>query len=215
MIRKIQGILDAIEGGVAHVTPEGGLTYELLLSGYTAGRLGMLIGQPVTLHTIHYLEGSSQGGNLTPRLAGFLDATDRDFFDSFTDVKGIGPKKALRAMAMSSSQIAAAIADRDIKTLQSLPEIGRRMAETIVATLHGKLDRFLASPSAPSSDSTGSGGEPAPAGHAAREAMAVLLQLGENRAAVVQWINDVLVKQPGLDNSQELITAVLRHKATL
>lgn len=152
---------------------------------------------------------------MTPRLAGFLDATDRDFFDSLTDVKGIGPKKALRAMAMSSGQIAGAITDRDVKTLQSLPEIGRRMAETIVATLHGKLDRFLEAPAGETKGGVDAGTAPAPAGHAARQAMAVLLQLGENRAAVAQWINDVLVKQPDMDNAQELITAVLRHKATL
>lgn len=218
MIRRIQGVLETIEDGAAIVSLPSGLTYEVLLSSYTAGRLAGLIGQPVTLHTIHYLEGSSQGGNMTPRLAGFLDATDRDFFDCFTDVKGIGPRKAMRAMAMSSAQIAAAIADRDVKTLQSLPEIGRRMAETIVATLHGKVDRFLESPSVgrKAGESLAGMAEPSAAsGSAAREAMAVLLQLGENRTAVVQWINDVLVKQPDMDNAQELITAVLRHKATL
>ncbi len=210
MICKIHGTLETIVDGRARIDLPGGLTYELLLSAYTSARLGGDIGKPVTLHTIYYLEGSSSGGNMTPRLVGFTSETDRQFFDLFTSVKGIGPKKALRAMSMSSAQIAAAIADRDIKLLQTLPEVGKRTAETIVAELHGKVDKFLGTVASERS-ATGAPA-PAPIRGPSREALEVLVQLGENRSQAMQWIDDVLTRQPDLTDSQALITEVLRLK---
>lgn len=215
MIWKIHGVLESLAASSARVAPGNGLTYEVLLPAFAASRLSPRIGQPVTLHTVYYLEGSSQGGNLIPRLAGFLNETDREFFGLFTSVKGIGPRKALRAMALSTGQIAAAVADRDLKTLQSLPEIGRRMAETVVATLHGKVDRFLGEVGIGPAAAGGAEGEgmPGVARSAAREALEVLLQLGENRLTAVQWIDQVMVKDPQATDSTRIVQEVLRLKA--
>ena len=215
MIWKIHGVLESLVASSARLAPGDGFTYEVLLPAYAASRLSPKIGQPVTLHTVHYLEGSSQGGNLIPRLAGFLEEADREFFGLFTSVKGIGPRKALRAMALSTGQIAAAVADRDLKTLQSLPEIGRRMAETVVATLHGKVDRFLAGAEHESSIAANQldGDRPPGSGRAAREALEVLLQLGENRLAAVQWVDQVVVKNPGMRDATAIVQEVLRLKA--
>ena len=218
MIWKIHGVLEALSPGSAKIAPGGGLTYEVLLPAFAGARLAANLGQSVTLHTIYYLEGSSQGGNLIPRLAGFLTETDRDFFGIFTSVKGIGPRKALRAMALSTEQIAAAIADRDLKTLQSLPEIGRRMAETIVATLHGKVDRFIAqgaytTAARPDADGHEASQAPPAARSAAREALEVLLQLGESRLTAVQWIDQVLIKNPDQTDATAIVQQVLKLKA--
>ncbi len=215
MIYRITGILESLDEGVAVLDPGQGLAYEVMLPTFAAARLGAQIGSRVTLHTVHYLEGSSAGGNMTPRLAGFLSERDRDFFELFTTTRGIGPRKGLRAMALASGQIAAAIADRDLKLLQSLPEIGRRMAETVVATLHGKVDRFL-----DGSESAATGGGQASAAEVptgpvrsiAREALEVLVQLGENRSQALLWIDQVMHKQPQIETSGDLVTAVLRLK---
>lgn len=218
MICKVQGMLRAIFGGLAQVDLAGGLTYEIMVPAYVAARLGGQLDQPVTFFTVHYLEGSSQGGNMTPRLAGFAAAEDRAFFELFTTVKGIGPKRALRAMALPVHQIAAAIADRDLKMLQTLPEIGRRMAETVVAELHGKVDRFLEGAPAVGgavASVTASGGPQAtrtPAISPAREAVEVLVQLGENRLQAATWIDEVLRRTPELSDSRSIITEALRIK---
>lgn len=215
MISRIEGVVESVQGSAAHVATGGGLTYEVLLPAHSAGHLASLIGQPVSLHTVHYLEGSSQSGNLIPRLAGFREAVDREFYGLFTSVKGIGPRKALRAMAMSSGQIAAAIADRDVKLLQSLPEIGRRMAETIIATLHGKVDRFVSASAygpgrpAQATDASGEGGRDIPA---ARAALEILLQLGESRSIAVQWIDQVMVRSPGESDPSRIVHEALRIK---
>lgn len=218
MICRITGVLDAIENGRAHVTPAGtGLSYEVLLPAFAAARLGMSIDSEITLHTHQFFEASAQGTNMTPRLAGFLTPDHRSFYELFTTVKGIGPRKALRALALEPGTIAAAIAERDVKTLQTLPEIGKRMAETIVATLHGKVDAFLSGGAQPAGE--GGGGEatgeaPAPGNAAAREAIEVLVQLGENRPQAARWVDAVLTKHPGMDDAQAIITEALRIKAT-
>ncbi|MHC4995450.1 MAG: Holliday junction branch migration protein RuvA [Planctomycetota bacterium] len=218
MISRIHGILDSIGPDAAYLTVEGGLTYEVLVPAYVGARLGLQIGAPVTLYTLHYLEGSSSGANMTPRLAGFLTEADKGFFELFTTIKGIGPKKALKAMSLSTGQIAAAIADRDAKTLQALPGIGKKAAETIVVTLNDKVDPYI-DPTAHTAQlaDTQSGDTTPPSGGApsratAREALAVLEQLGENRAQAVGWIDEVLVHQPDIDDAQTLIAEVLRVK---
>jgi len=211
MICRITGQLEAIEGGKARLALDGGLTYEVLLPAYASARLGASIDSPVTLHTLHFLEGSSQGTSFVPRLAGFLTETDKAFFELFTTVKGIGSRKALRAMTLDTAQIANAIADRDTKMLQTLPEIGKRMSETIVATLHGKVDAFV---SGPGSGEPATGGKVPPPGRAAsREALEVLLQLGENRTQAVAWIDQVLTRDPEIDDAQVIITEVFKVKS--
>ncbi len=210
MICRIEGLLETITDGRAYVALEGGLTYELLLPGFVAARLGGQIGSPVSLHTVHFLEGSAQGANMIPRLAGFSSIEAKAFYELFTTVKGIGPRKALRALAIDHQQIARAIAERDVKMLQSLPEIGKRMAETIVATLHGRVDAFIGEAA---SSGAAEGKPTVPMRDAAREALEVLVQLGENRPQAARWIDAVLTAHPDLDDAQQIITQALTTKA--
>jgi Holliday junction DNA helicase RuvA len=217
MISKISGVLEGVEGGVANIRVGDGFTYEVLVSGYTAARLGDAIGQPLTLHTLNYIESQDQGASFLPRLAGFLTVEDRRFFELFTTTKGIGKRKALRALVMSSDQIAAAIADRDLAMLQSLPEIGRRLAETVVATLHGKVDKYVVAAYAPAGvgDSGGGNGKGKPAARTlAKEALEVLLQLGENRTQAVTWIDEAMRDESDKPRDvQAVIAKVYRIKS--
>jgi len=207
-----------LAGNSALVRLEGGLTYEVLLSAYTAGRLGGSIGQAVTLQTLHWMQSDNQGATLLPRLAGFLNVEDRRFFELFTTCKGIGNRRALRAMAISTAQIASAIADRDIAMLQSLPEIGKRTAETLVATLSGKVDAFLGvstKESSPEGAGLGEGGAgTAGAGTSlTRETLEVLAQLGENRTQALNWIEQILAQKDRPKDVQELVARVYQLKA--
>ena len=207
MITRIEGTLESLDGPSARITPPGGLSYEVLVSGYTAGRLGNQIGQTVVLETLHFIESQNQGAMLLPRLAGFLTGDDRKFFELFTTTKGIGMRKALRALTLSTDQIAGAIAERDVAVLQSLPEIGRRTAETIITTLKDKVDDFAA---------TGSGGGEgqtvAAAGRGlptvAREALEALVALGENRRQALQWVDQAM---RDLDETPESVQDVIQR----
>lgn len=211
MIARIEGLLEHVGGGSVLIRPEnGGLTYQVLVSSYTGARLGGSIGQRVSLFTLDYLESQNQGATFTPRLAGFLTEEDRRFFELFTTCKGIGNRKALRAMTLATGQLAAAIADRDVALLRSLPEIGPRTAETVVATLHGKVDAFLAAPATPEPGDTTAA---SPTRAIAREAMEVLLQLGETRAQVLAWIDQALRGGDKPQTAQDLIARVYQIKA--
>ena len=53
---------------------------------------------PLTLYTIYYIDGAVGGGHLTPKLVGFLDPLDREFFEAFTTVPGVGFMRALKCL---------------------------------------------------------------------------------------------------------------------
>lgn len=154
MLTRLRGILESIEENRATVEPEGmpGLAYEVLLPAYladawlgrgSAGPSGAMIGREVTLHTTEYLEGQGQGASFVPRVLGFSSAAERAFFELLTSVKGLGPKRGLRVMAVEPGVIARAIAERNGRLLQTLPEIGPKLAETIVHELKSKCDQFV------------------------------------------------------------------------
>lgn len=119
------------------------MAVEVLLPGFVARALSTRVGEVVTLHTLCYFESQGQGASFEPRLIGFLSPRDRRFFDLFTTVKGIGNRKALRALAEPPASVADAIARRDARALTALPEIGKRLAETMIAELTGKVEPFL------------------------------------------------------------------------
>ena len=52
-------------------------------------------------------------------------------------MKGIGPKKALKALILPTGEIAQAIETRNSRFLVELPQIGKRMAEQVIAELAG------------------------------------------------------------------------------
>lgn len=157
MIARITGVLEQLEGGAALVAlDEGGLglAREVLVPAYLADRLSgragqaASIGAPVTLHTLEYLESQNQGASFIPRLIGFASTRERDFFELLTSVKGLGNKRALRAMTVEPGSIARSIHERDTRALQRLPEIGPKLAELIVHELRGKVERFVHMPGA-------------------------------------------------------------------
>ena len=215
MIARFTGTLTDIAADRAYLDDGQGVVYEVLLPAYAAQRLSVSLGQSVTLHTLHYLESQNQGATFLPRLAGFLSKEDKAFYELFTTVKGIGNRKALRAMVLATHQLAGAIADRDLKLLQTMPEIGKKMAETIVVTLRDKVDPYLNAPrSAGPNDPDLPGGGPAPAGSSlSRSAVEVLVQLGENRVQAMAWIDQVLAQDDAPAEIDAIIAAVYRLKA--
>lgn len=141
MITKITGRLVAL--GEEFLTLQiGAFEYELLIPEFNRRQLQSSIGQDVTLHTIDYLEGNPMQGRMTPRLIGFLAEPEREFFELFCSVDGIGVRKALRAMILPVREVATAIEDQNAKTLVSLPGIGPAMAERIIAKLRRKVPKF-------------------------------------------------------------------------
>ncbi len=82
------------------------------------------------------------GGRLTPRLVGFLSTPERDFFELFCSVDGVGVKKALRAMTQPVQDTAIMIEQQDAKGALWLPGVGPATAERIIAKLRRKMPKF-------------------------------------------------------------------------
>ena len=203
MIARVTGRLEAVCDTSALIDVGAGLWYEVLAAAFDIERLTRRIGQEVVLHTIHYVEGNPSHGVQTPRLVGFLSETDRDFFRVFTTVKGIGVRKALRALVRPVGEVAAAIGAKDARFLVAMPEIGKRTAEQIIAELHGKVERFAGA-------ATMAAERALP--QAAAEAVSVLVQLGERRGDAVVLVERVIAVAPELDTPEKIIQQAYKLK---
>ncbi|MHC4437547.1 MAG: Holliday junction branch migration protein RuvA [Planctomycetota bacterium] len=203
MIAKIEGKLIKLDTDCCLVQV-GAVGYEVMLPGYCVSALSGQVGSDVTLCTMEYYEGTPGGGNLIPRMVGFLSAGERDFFTKYISVKGMGIKKGLRSLSMPIATIAAAIENADDKTLMSLPAVGKRMSQQIVAELKGKLQSFAA------------GAEPARQAVGFKpfqiEALEILIAWGEKRTEAMEMVELACRKHPDINSAEALVPLVYRLK---
>lgn len=142
MITKLTGQLLALQEATVSIGIEP-FEYEVAVPDFTRRHLQLSVGENVDLYTIQYIDGNPQkGGRMTPRLIGFSSQIERQFFELFCSVPGLGVKKALKAMVRPVQDIAKSIEDQDVKSLTTLPGIGPAMAEKIVAQLRRKMAKF-------------------------------------------------------------------------
>ena len=141
MITKITGTPIAVAADTLTLAV-GAFEYEVLIPEFARRNLQDKIGREGSLHTIEYMEGNPMQGRLIPRLVGFLNPLEREFFDMFCEVGGGGVKKALRAMVRPVQEVATMIEEQDAKGLATLPGIGPATAERIIAKLRRKVPKF-------------------------------------------------------------------------
>jgi Holliday junction DNA helicase RuvA len=204
MIARIEGKLIRLDGDSALVQV-GAVSYEVMLPGYCVSALSDKIGADIALCTMEYYEGTPAGGNLIPRMVGFLNEGERDFFTKFISVKGIGIRKGLRSLSVPIATIAAAIENGDDKALTALPEIGKRTAQQIIAELRGKMQTFAlgAEPVRPKEMRF----KPFQA-----EALEILIAWGEKRSEAMELIELACDRHPELNSAEELVPLVYRLK---
>jgi Holliday junction DNA helicase RuvA len=205
MIVKITGKLVALydERAIIEAPP---FEYETLIPEFTRRQLQSELGQTISLRTIEYLDGNPTQGRLVPRLIGFLSDVEREFFELFCSVDGVGSKKALRAMVRPVREIAAAIEEQDVKFLSGLPGIGPATAERIVAKLRRKAPKFALMVQRPA-ESGASGAEQTL--DVVSETFEALLSLGHGEADARRLIDGVLESsKKKFKDSAELIQAI-------
>jgi Holliday junction DNA helicase RuvA len=204
MIATLEGKLLELDTG-SGLIQVGGIGYEVFLPSYCVNALSGKIGQNVRLCTMEYLEGSMGGGNMIPRIIGFLKPSERDFFRKYTSVKGMGIKKGLRSLTIPIADIAFAIEEGDDKKLIALPAIGKRMAQQIIAELSGKLESFAAQSGA--SAESGQKFE-----DYQQEALEVLIAWGEKRNEAAELIQKASEKHSTVKTAEELVPLVYKLK---
>lgn len=204
MIVRLTGtLIEVTEESV--VLEREGVAHEVLVPRFAVGELAAYRGKVVTLHTMELFEGNQASGNLVPRVLGFLHPEDREFFTRFVNVKGIGARKALKALCEPVRRIATWIESSDAKALARLPGIGSRAAELIVASLKGKMDD-LALPAAAME------GKPAELSRAQRDALEILVAWGDPRGDSERWLERAAQLYPDIESPDEWVRVAYRIK---
>lgn len=184
----------------------GGLWYQIHLPTFVWRAVASVpLDERLELETFYYVAERQP----IPKLVGFLRPLEKEFFRKFIEVPDLGPTKALKALIFSVSTIAWWIENEDKAALRKLPQIGPRLAETIVAHLRGKVvqeallqdEHFAAEPPPPAP----------PTAEAAREdAVAALVSLGYKRAEAERWVEEIL-RERAIERVEEIIQAVFRR----
>lgn len=127
-----------LTGTVRHLTTEkvvlevGGVGYSISITPRTSTHIVM--GSEISLSTTLIVREDSM------TLFGFLDARDRDIYETLQSVTGIGPKVALAITgALTPDELARAISLEDIAAIEKVPGIGRKGAQRLILELRGKL----------------------------------------------------------------------------
>ena len=185
-----------------------GLCYEVLIPTAIMRRIEKTPDKdkPITLVTYHY--HNVEPSKAVPILIGFLNEIERDFFLQFITVSGIGPRAALKALAMPFSTIANAIARGDTGYLKSLPGIGQQRAKEIVAKLQAKVGRFRLI----QDEDTTVAQISEEALDIESEAVEILVQLQYKRQEAKEMVRCARQRAPHIANTEDLLNEVYKQK---
>lgn len=206
MIAKISGkLIQKKDSSI--ILENNGISYEVFLPIVAFSSLDNNTDENggVKLITYHYhhLEPSRS----TPVLIGFINEIEKEFFETFITVSGIGPKAALRAINKPISSIARAIDESDLNFLRSLPGIGPQKAKEIIAKLQGKVGKFGLiqdsdiKPAARLTDKD-----------IIDEAVEILMQLQYKKNEAREMIENAMKKAPGAKTVEDLLNIVYKQK---
>jgi Holliday junction DNA helicase RuvA len=204
MISRITGRI-AEKGSNYLVLELGGFCYEVFIPACVMQGLDSATGPDgrISLLTYHYYQVDQ--AKSIPILIGFLNHVEKDFFEIFITVSGIGPRAALKALNKPISLIAKAIDEGDLVSLKSLPGIGEQRAKEIVAKLQNKVGKFGLIQDQTIEEKT-------VAKNISEEAMDVLLQLEYKRNEALSMIKKVLAVNSGVSSAEELLNLVYKQK---
>lgn len=187
--------------------------YEIFVPSGIASRLRLTTEaerrNPLTFYTIDYIDGGLGGGHLTPKLVGFLDPLDREFFEAFTTVPGVGFMKALKCFVRPINDIARAIERGDSSFLRELPAIGPKIAERIITELRGKMAKFALAPAEEPLTM-----EHEPADQLKIDALHALEQIEFSHADAQRMVAQIFSQSRSLKSVEEFLRKVFEQKET-
>lgn len=205
MIARISGKI--IEKGTNYLIVEtGDISYEVFIPTAVMQRLDENATCDSTINLIIYHYFQLEPSRATPVLIGFLNNIEKEFFEIFITVSGIGPRAALKALNKPISSIVKAIDEADINFLKSLPGIGQQRAREIVAKLQNKVGKFGLI-----RDDTGKE-QVAKARDMEEEALDVLMQLEYNKSEASAMIKKALERSGDIQTTEELLNEVYKQR---
>jgi len=203
LITKITGKLVSVDITSVTIAAEP-FEYEVLVPEFVRRQVQSQIGQKVSFHTINYLDGDPSRGRMSPRLVGFSNHIEREFFELFCSVDGVGVKKALRAMVRPVQEVANQIEQQDAKGLSALPGIGPATADRIVAKLRRKVPKFALLISGADGES------PEVSRDVVTETFEVLLQLGHSETQARKLLDAAVAEKKSYKDVDSLVQAVYK-----
>lgn len=204
MIGKLKGTLDEI-GDDHCVVDVHGVGYVAHCSSRTLGSLPGP-GGAVVLHIETYVREDMI------RLYGFRSGLEREWFRLLQNVQGVGAKVALAVLStLDPSELANAIALRDIATVSRAPGVGKKVAERIVTELRTKAPAYAgaASGTIGLKQELGEGVAPAPVA----DAVSALTNLGYSRDVAANAVAAALKTAGEGADSAKLIRMGLKELA--
>ena len=180
----------------------GGIYYQIVIPKSVYPALPA-INKEAELVIYEYL--SIDKSKAVPVMIGFIDELQKDFFEKFITVSGIGPKSAIKAFQKPIASIAKAIEDGDVDFLTTLDGIGKQKAKQIIAYLQGKVGRFalLKEPQKIESFSKK---------EIIEEAKQILKRLQYQAKEIDDMIKKALEAKPNIDNVEDLLNEIYRQR---
>ncbi len=203
MISQISGKIKKRRASSLEIDVNG-ISYEVLIPpAVTKGiEKAKSPDESISLITYHYYQMDQS--KAIPVLVGFLNEIEKDFFEQFITVSGVGPKAACRALTMAISAIAAAIDRGDTAILKSLPGIGEQRAREIIAKLQGKVGKFALMQDRFEGDIV-PGNE-----DIKDEALSVLMQLQYKKNEAQEMIAKAFKRNPKISSCEDILNEVYR-----
>lgn len=203
MISHIKGVIKK-KKDTGIVIDVNGISYEVLMPPIVLKSVdkARLEDGSISLVTFHYYQ--MEPSRAVPVLVGFLNEIEKEFFELFITVSGVGPKAACRALSQSFSVIADAIDRGDIALLKTLPGIGEQRAREIVAKLQGKVGKFGLI------QDKGSDDRPAVKEDIKEEALSVLLQLQYKKSEARDMIDKAVQRNPKAATCEDILNEVYK-----
>lgn len=209
MISYLRGVVRHLDQSSV-VLDVGGVGYEIMLPAIEAKALrtqlhregeGTAEEREVALWTYYHVAERQP----RPILIGFHERQNREFYELLLSVAEIGPSIAARSMTIPVCDYASAIESRDVRVLGTLPGIGKRKAEQLVASLKGKVLNFALLPP-PDIEEV----PEAPTEDFITDVETVLEGLGHKRVEAVRMIEAARRRRPDLNTAQELLEEIWR-----
>ncbi len=185
------------------VVEAGGVGYEVLLPGYVEQALrDRAVGTEIELYILyHHPEQATR-----PKLFGFNNQLEREFFEDLTRVKDVGPTRALSIFSVPVGKMARAIADGNTEALTKIKGVGPQMAKKIVAELQQRAAKYALLPEFLPTAPTEPGLD-----DVKQEVLSVLTtQLGHSRAEAAAMVEGAMKRRPEIKTAEELFDEVYR-----
>jgi len=206
MISRIRGKLEHKDENRLLVDVNG-IVYDVAIPRTVCSKVAAAVtGDNIDLVVYSYLNIDQNRALMN--MVGFSDELERDFFEKFISVSGVGPKAAIKAFDKPIAEIARAIENGDINFLKTLSGIGPQRAKQIVAQLQGKVGRFALLKEEKSIPCAG-------ANETIAEAKQVLKRLGYSVKEIDEMTARVAKEKPQIDKLEDFLNEVYKQKKVL